>query len=127
MDRIERSGRLGMWLRALEAGAQMKRQTGASWPQMIRSARAMTAHGAMPLRQAMMAATMPMLIQKALVDGDIENGVDGDRCGGRPHIRDPELPGARRPHRRRSARPPGRPRRASRVDTSRMTGSLPCR
>ena len=75
MDRIERSGRLGMWLRALEAGAQMKRQTGASWPQMIRSARAMTAHGAMPLRQAMMAATMPMLIQKALVDGDIENGV----------------------------------------------------
>ena len=35
----------------------------------------MTAHGAMPLKQAMMAATMPMLIQKAMVEGDIENGV----------------------------------------------------
>jgi len=28
-----------------------------------------------PLKQAMMAATMPMLIQKAVVDGDIEHGV----------------------------------------------------
>lgn len=75
MDRIERSGRLGMWLRAWEAGRQMKAQTGASWLDMLRSARAMTAHGAMPLQQAMMAATMPMLIQKAVVEGDIERGV----------------------------------------------------
>ena len=41
----------------------------------IKSARGMTAHGAMPLKQAMMAATMPMLIQKAVVEGDIEHGV----------------------------------------------------
>jgi NAD(P)H-dependent flavin oxidoreductase YrpB (nitropropane dioxygenase family) len=75
MDRIERSGSLGMWRRAFEAGAAMKRQTGASWMDFYRSARGMTAHGAMPLRQAMMAATMPMLIQKAVVEGDIENGV----------------------------------------------------
>jgi NAD(P)H-dependent flavin oxidoreductase YrpB (nitropropane dioxygenase family) len=75
LDRIERSGTLGMWLRAFEAGRAMKRQTGASWLDFIRSARGMTAHGAMPLRQAMMAATMPMLIQKAVVDGDIEHGV----------------------------------------------------
>ncbi len=75
MDRIERSGSLGMWKRAFEAGAAMKRQTGASWMDFYRSAKGMTAHGAMPLRQAMMAATMPMLIQKAVVEGDIENGV----------------------------------------------------
>ena len=75
MDRIERSGSLGMWLRAFEAGAAMKQQTGASWFDMLKSARGMTAHGAMPLKQAMMAATMPMLIQKAVVDGDIEHGV----------------------------------------------------
>ena len=75
LNRIERSGALGMWLRAFEAGRAMKRQTGASWMDFIRSARAMTGHGAMPLKQAMMAATMPMLIQKAVVDGDIENGV----------------------------------------------------
>ena len=75
IDRIERSGPLGMWVRAFEAGLEMKRQTGASWIDLIRSARGMTAHGAMPLQQAMMAATMPMMIQKAVVDGDIETGV----------------------------------------------------
>ena len=75
LNRIERSGALGMWLRAFEAGRAMKRQTGASWMDFIKAARAMTGHGAMPLKQAMMAATMPMLIQKAVVDGDIENGV----------------------------------------------------
>ncbi|MCP3733500.1 nitronate monooxygenase [Sphingomonas sp. RP10(2022)] len=75
MDRIERSGPLGMWRRAFEAGLAMKKQTGASWGEMIASARGMTAHGAMPLRQAFMAATMPMLIQRAVVHGDIEQGV----------------------------------------------------
>jgi len=75
MDRIEKSGSLGMWLRAIEAGMAMKKQTGASWIDFIKSARGMTAHGAMPLKQAMMAATMPMLIQKAVVEGDIEQGV----------------------------------------------------
>jgi NAD(P)H-dependent flavin oxidoreductase YrpB (nitropropane dioxygenase family) len=75
MNRIERSGSLGMWLRAFESGLAMKKQSGASWLDMLRSARAMTAHGAMPLKQAIMAANMPMLIQKAVVDGDIEHGV----------------------------------------------------
>lgn len=75
MDRIERSGPVSMWLRAIEAGQAMKRQTGATWSEMIAAARGMTAHGAMPLRQAMMAATMPVLIRKAVVEGDVENGV----------------------------------------------------
>ena len=43
--------------------------------QVLGSAKGMTAHGAMPLQQAIMAATAPMLIQKAVVDGDIEHGV----------------------------------------------------
>ncbi|MEO0031070.1 MAG: hypothetical protein RIS94_828 [Pseudomonadota bacterium] len=75
MDRIEMSGSLGMWLRAFEAGREMKRQTGASWLHFIKAARGMTGHGDVPLKQAMMAATMPMLIQKAVVHGDIEHGV----------------------------------------------------
>ena len=74
VDRIEASGRIGMWLRALEAGAEMKRQTGASWFELIRAARGMTAHGEMPLAQAMLSAAAPMLIQKAIVHGDIEHG-----------------------------------------------------
>ncbi|WP_311269524.1 nitronate monooxygenase [Sphingobium sp. WCS2017Hpa-17] len=75
MDRIEKSGTVAMWLRAIEASVAMKKQTGASWISLIQSARGMTGHGAMPLKQAMMAATMPMLIQRAVVDGDVENGV----------------------------------------------------
>ncbi|KUR81051.1 nitronate monooxygenase family protein [Novosphingobium sp. Fuku2-ISO-50] len=75
LDRIEKSGPIGMWLRAFEAGREMKRQTGASWLHFIKAARGMTGHGDVPLRQAMMAATMPMLIQKAVVDGDIAHGV----------------------------------------------------
>ncbi|MES2042726.1 MAG: nitronate monooxygenase [Pseudomonadota bacterium] len=75
MDRIEQSGPLAMWVRAFEAALAMKKQTGASWGDLLRSARGMTAHGAMPLRQAVMAATMPTLIRKAVVEGDIANGV----------------------------------------------------
>lgn len=75
MDRIEKSGKLGMWARAFEASMAMKKQTGASWIELLKSAKGMTSHGAMPLKQAMMAATMPMLIQKAVVDGDVEHGV----------------------------------------------------
>jgi NAD(P)H-dependent flavin oxidoreductase YrpB (nitropropane dioxygenase family) len=89
VDRIEGSSRIGMWLRAFEAGAEMKRQTGASWAQMISAARGMTAHGEMPLAQAMLSAAAPMLIQKAIVHGDIENGamatgVVGGRIGDVP-------------------------------------------
>ncbi len=75
MERIERSGPLAMWLRAFESGNQMRRQTGSSWLAMLKAARGMTAHGAMPLKQAIMAANTPMMIQKAVVHGDIENGV----------------------------------------------------
>ena len=75
LDRIERSGSLAMWLRALESALAMKRQTGASWGDLLASARGMTAHGAMPMKQAMMAATMPTLIQRAVVHGDVEHGV----------------------------------------------------
>jgi len=75
MERIEKSGRLSLWLRAIEASRAMKKQSGASWLDLIRSARGMTAHGAMPLKQAMMAATMPMLIQKAVVEGNVDHGV----------------------------------------------------
>lgn len=75
LDRIERAGPLAKWLRAIEAARVMKARTGASWGEILQSARGMTGHGDMPLRQAVMAATMPMLIQRAVVDGDLEQGV----------------------------------------------------
>lgn len=75
LRRIERSGRIGMWKRAIEAGLAMKRQTGISAAEVIRTARAMTAHGEMPLAQAVMAAAAPMMIQRAMISGDAENGL----------------------------------------------------
>ena len=75
LKRIENSGRIGMWLRAFESGMAMKRQTGVSFASLFRSARAMTLHGGLSLPQAMMAASAPMLIQRAVVDGDAEGGL----------------------------------------------------
>lgn len=74
LDKIEKSGPLGMWLRAFEAGRMMRKNTGASWGELIRSARKMAgANGS--IKQAIMAGNMPSLIQKAVVEGDIEHGV----------------------------------------------------
>ncbi len=75
LDKIESSGRLGMWVRALESGLALKRQTQASWSQMLTAARNMTRHGGLTLAQAIMAASAPMLIQKALVEGKPDDGV----------------------------------------------------
>jgi len=57
------------------AGLAMKRQTGASWTDLFKTARAMTSHGAMSFPEAMMAAAAPMMLQKAVVDGDADNGL----------------------------------------------------
>lgn len=75
LDRIERSGPIGIWLRAFESGLAMKHQTGASWSELFRAAQGMRAHGGLTFAQAMMAASAPMMIQKAVVDGDPDNGV----------------------------------------------------
>ncbi|TWB18391.1 NAD(P)H-dependent flavin oxidoreductase YrpB (nitropropane dioxygenase family) [Nitrospirillum amazonense] len=75
MDRIERSGPLGMWLRALESGLALKRQTGAGWGELLHTVRGMTGHGGLRLDQALMAASAPMLIQKAVVEGKPDEGV----------------------------------------------------
>ncbi len=75
LRKIEKSGALAKWQRGLMAGLAMKKQTGASWGDLIRIARGMTAHGAMSLPEAMMAAAAPMLLQKAVVEGDADNGL----------------------------------------------------
>ena len=75
LDKIERSGTLGMWLRAFESGMAMKRQTGASWPQLLKAAKGMSTHGGLTLAQSLMAASAPMLIKKAVVEGKPDEGV----------------------------------------------------
>jgi NAD(P)H-dependent flavin oxidoreductase YrpB (nitropropane dioxygenase family) len=75
LRRIEKSGNIAMWARAVEAGMAMKRQTGMGWGDVVRAAKMMTSHGEMPLAQAVMAAAAPMMIQRAVVSGDAENGL----------------------------------------------------
>jgi NAD(P)H-dependent flavin oxidoreductase YrpB (nitropropane dioxygenase family) len=75
VDRLAVSGRLSMWMRAFECARDMKYQTGASWPELIRSANAMRTHGAATLPQALLAAAAPMLIRRAVIDGDAETGI----------------------------------------------------
>ena len=93
MARIERSGRAGRWWRAVEAGLSMKRQTGASFGGLYQSVKGMTAHGGLSLPQAMMAAAAPMMIQRAVVDGDdhgglMATGVVGGRLNDLPTCRE---------------------------------------
>jgi NAD(P)H-dependent flavin oxidoreductase YrpB (nitropropane dioxygenase family) len=75
LTRIEQSSGVALWRRAVESGLQMKRQSGASMGELYRAAKGMTSHGGLSLPQAMMAASAPMLIQKAVVDGDVDNGI----------------------------------------------------
>ena len=75
LDRIERSTKFGLWRRAIESGLQMKRQTGASFGDLLKSAQGMRSHGGLSLPQAMMAAAAPMLIQRAVVSGDADGGL----------------------------------------------------
>jgi NAD(P)H-dependent flavin oxidoreductase YrpB (nitropropane dioxygenase family) len=75
LARIERAGPLANWLRAFEAGLAMKRRTGASWGQMLRAAQGMRTHGGLGLADALRAAAAPDLIQRAVVDGDVEGGL----------------------------------------------------
>ena len=76
MERIEKSGPFAMWRRAFEAGLLMKQRTGASWGELLSSVRGMVKSGQYSsIKDAMMAATMPMMIQKAVVEGDTEKGV----------------------------------------------------
>jgi NAD(P)H-dependent flavin oxidoreductase YrpB (nitropropane dioxygenase family) len=74
-DKIERSGPIGTWLRALEGALAMKRRTHATWGELLAAARGMTSHGGLSFAQAMLAAAAPTMIQRAVVDGDTENGL----------------------------------------------------
>jgi len=75
LARIERGGAISGWRRAIEAGLVMKRATGASFAELFAAARGLQSHGGMTLAQAMRAAAAPVLIQRAVVEGDADNGL----------------------------------------------------
>ncbi|MDB5430240.1 MAG: 2-nitropropane dioxygenase-like enzyme [Caulobacter sp.] len=75
LDRIEASGAMGRWARAVSAGLAMRKATGAPFGQLFAAARGMASEGGLTLPQAMMAASAPTLIQKAVVGGDPDEGL----------------------------------------------------
>lgn len=75
LRRIEISGGVAQWVRAARAGLTMKQQTGASFGDLLKMARGMTSHGGLTLAQAMSAAAVPALIQRAVVDGRPDEGL----------------------------------------------------
>lgn len=75
LRRIEISGGVAQWVRAARAGLAMKQQTGASFGDLLKMARGMTSHGGLTLAQAMSAAAVPALIQRAVVEGKPDEGL----------------------------------------------------
>jgi NAD(P)H-dependent flavin oxidoreductase YrpB (nitropropane dioxygenase family) len=73
--RLEKASGLSMWTNALSAAMRMKQLTGASWGDMIQSARGMMGHGSDSFAQALMGATAPVFIQRATVEGKPDEGV----------------------------------------------------
>lgn len=70
VDRLERAGGLSRLLGALRSGLQYRKVSGASIPDLLRSALAMRRHERLTRSQMLMAANAPMLAKKAMQEGD---------------------------------------------------------
>lgn len=72
---LERAGAAKrLWI-ALQNGLRFRKFTGASLTSLLKSALAMARSGDLTLAQAIMSANTPMIIQKAMVEGQPEEGV----------------------------------------------------
>lgn len=75
LQELERaSGVRKLWI-AMRNGLAFRKHTGASLGSLVKSALAMRSEGEMSAAQTIMAANAPMIIQKAMVDGEPARGV----------------------------------------------------
>ncbi len=72
---LEKAGALRKLMIAFNNGMAFRKHTGASFFSLIKSALAMSRDDNMTAAQAIMSANAPMIIQKAMVDGDPSHGV----------------------------------------------------
>ncbi len=72
---MEKAGALKKLIIALRNGMAFRKHTGASLPGLLKSAIAMSRSDDMTAAQAIMSANAPMIIQKAMVDGEPSLGV----------------------------------------------------
>jgi NAD(P)H-dependent flavin oxidoreductase YrpB (nitropropane dioxygenase family) len=75
VDSLERSGRAASLLRALRHASAFRKETRASWPQLIRDGMAMRHGRELAWSQVLLAANTPMLLKAAMVDGRTDIGV----------------------------------------------------
>ena len=75
VHRLESSNRLSLLLRALRSALQYRKLSDASLGELIRSALAMQRSEKMTRSQMLMAANAPILVRKAMIEGDPVGGV----------------------------------------------------
>ncbi len=75
LARIEKAGRLTLLALALSSAWQLKRLSGASFGQLLGSARTMARETEMSLGQALMAAIAPVLFQRSMLAGQPQEGL----------------------------------------------------
>lgn len=75
LTELEKAGRLKKLLLAVKNGLAFRKHTGASLVDLLKSAIAMQREDGLTAAQAIMSANAPMIIQKAMVDGDPGHGV----------------------------------------------------
>ncbi|WNE95321.1 nitronate monooxygenase [Streptomyces luomodiensis] len=75
VDRLERSGRAASLLRALRHASAFRKESGASWPRLVRDGMAMKRGTDLTWSQVLLAANTPMLLKASMVDGRTDLGV----------------------------------------------------
>ncbi|MEU9320047.1 nitronate monooxygenase [Streptomyces sp. NPDC048295] len=75
VDSLERSGRATSLLRALRHASAFRKESGASWPRLVRDGLAMKHGKELTWSQVLLAANTPMLLKASLVEGRTDIGV----------------------------------------------------
>ena len=73
--RLEGTGRIRLGAMALASALRLKKLTRATWSELLQSAREMQRAGNTTLAQALMAATAPILIRRAVEEGRPDEGI----------------------------------------------------
>ncbi|MFB6553128.1 NAD(P)H-dependent flavin oxidoreductase [Streptomyces sp. NPDC056405] len=75
VDSLERSGRTASLLRALRHASAFRKESGASWPELVRDGLAMKHGKDLTWGQVLLAANTPMLLKASMVEGRTDLGV----------------------------------------------------
>ncbi|MGW9497111.1 NAD(P)H-dependent flavin oxidoreductase [Streptomyces prasinus] len=75
VDSLERSGRAASLLRALRHASAFRKESGASWPRLVRDGMTMKHGKELTWSQVLLAANTPMLLKASLVEGRTDIGV----------------------------------------------------